>query len=607
MTDRWGIDEQYVDANGELRSIAPATIAAFREIIGEPDARPSPQIVRPADRPDLGRGELTLEDGAVIEVQGPLPPALPFGYHSLRTDGGEVPVISSPGRCHLPAERRWGWAVQLYAARSRRSWGIGDHGDLKAIADRGAADRAGFLLVNPLLATAPVAPIQPSPYSPTSRCFHNVLHLDVESVPGASEVVEEWAPFAAAARALNDRRRIDRDEVWRLKSAALHRVWQHVRDRDDRFRSWRQQQPSSLDDFTTWCVLAERHGSDYRFWPSELRRPDSAAVQEVRRAGADRASFHAWLQWCCAQQLDAVAGRLALVQDLPVGFDPGGADAWRWKRLLADGVSIGAPPDQFNADGQDWGLPPFVPWRLRTESYDPFVETVRASMSNGGGLRIDHVMGLFRQWWVPRDGGPADGAYVRFPADDLLAIVALESVRAAAVVVGEDLGTVEEGVRETMADHGMLSYRLLWFEDAEPQEWPTLSMAAVTTHDLPTVAGLWTGRDLQAQRDAGVTPNEADTQAIRKRLASAASIGEDDDLVDVVERTYELLGRAPSLLLTAALDDAVLEPERPNIPGADEHRPNWSLALPLPVEDVLDAPAARRIAAHLRAAVAQEP
>jgi 4-alpha-glucanotransferase len=288
------------------------------------------------------------------------------------------------------------------------------------------------------------------------------------------------------------------------------------------------------------------------------------------------------------------------MQDLPIGVDPDGADAWAWQDALATGASVGAPPDRYVRRGQDWGLPPFVPHRLRALAYQPFVETIRAALRHAGGLRIDHVMGLFRLFWIPAGAAPADGGYVRYPADDLLAIVALESHRAGAFVVGEDLGTVEVGVRERLADHGILSYRVMWFEDRPTAEYPELAMAAVTTHDLPTVAGLWTGADIFEQRALGLEPNEAALAATRKRLAAATGVGAEPTIDDVVAATHELLGAAPSLLVTATLDDALGVVERPNVPGTTSERPNWSLALPVPLEQLETTPLAARIARALR-------
>jgi 4-alpha-glucanotransferase len=315
-------------------------------------------------------------------------------------------------------------------------------------------------------------------------------------------------------------------------------------------------------------------------------------------------AFHAWLQWALELQFTAATDGMTVIHDLPIGVAGGGADAWVWQEVLAGGVSVGAPPDAFNANGQDWGSPPLVPWRLRDADYEPFVQSIRATIAGAGGLRIDHVMGLFRLWWVPADGSPADGAYVRYPAEDLLDIVALESHRAQALVVGEDLGTVEEGVREAMAEHGMLSYRLLWFEEDDPAEWPAAAMAAVSTHDLPTVAGLWTGADLAEQRAHGTGTDEELEQGRAGLLARLPGLPDDAPKEQAVQRAYQLLARAPSTLLSATLDDAVAEERRPNMPGADG-RPNWCLPLPVLVEDLPAHPVLQAVASTLAEGVAR--
>jgi 4-alpha-glucanotransferase len=271
-------------------------------------------------------------------------------------------------------------------------------------------------------------------------------------------------------------------------------------------------------------------------------------------------------------------------------------------------VDVGAPPDAFNSQGQNWGSPPLIPWRLRDADYEPFIQSIRATMAGGGGLRIDHVMGLFRLWWVPStgpgtNGTAADGAYVRYPSDDLLDIVALESSRAQALVVGEDLGTVEDGVREAMAEHGVLSYRLLWFEDDAPADWPAEAMAAITTHDLPTVAGVWTGKDVEEQREHGTGTDEELERGRKSLLAHLPGLPEDATVEQAVERAHQLLAQAPSQLLSATLDDAVGELRRPNMPGTTE-RPNWSLPLPVLVEDLPGHPLLQTVARTLAERVA---
>jgi 4-alpha-glucanotransferase len=279
-----------------------------------------------------------------------------------------------------------------------------------------------------------------------------------------------------------------------------------------------------------------------------------------------------------------------LVQDLAVGVDPSGADAWMWQDVLASGMEVGAPPDAFNRLGQDWGLPPFDPWRLRAAGYQPFVQTVRANLRSGGGLRVDHIMGLFRQYWVPARTDPRHGAYVRYPWEDLLHILALESERAGAFVVGEDLGTVEPSVRQELAKRNVLSSRVLWFEEGGPARFPSRSMASISTHDLPTVAGVWTGADLSAQRRLGLQPDTASVDAIRTRLQELLGVGDDASLDQVIVTAHRLLAEAPSMLVTASLEDALGVEERPNMPGTVDAWPNWSLALPRPLEQVLSDP-----------------
>ncbi|MBV8569541.1 MAG: 4-alpha-glucanotransferase, partial [Acidobacteriaceae bacterium] len=305
-------------------------------------------------------------------------------------------------------------------------------------------------------------------------------------------------------------------------------------------------------------------------------------------------------------QLARCSQHLALMQDLPIGVDPDGADAWDWQDVLASSVGVGAPPDEFNTQGQSWGLPPFVPHKLRAAGYEPFIQTIRGAFRHGGGLRIDHVMGLFRLFWIPEGMPAGQGAYVRYNADEMLALVALESERARAYVVGEDLGTVEEEARAKLASHRILSYRLLWFEKDPPEKFPREALAAVTTHDLPTVAGLWTGADLKHQEELQLKPNAESTAEIKQRLASMARLDPSSSVDEVVTGAYELLSRARSRILTAALDDAAAVEERPNLPATTpDQNPNWSLALPVPIEDLMHSELPRKIAAALSRAQAK--
>ncbi|WP_346623361.1 4-alpha-glucanotransferase [Blastococcus montanus] len=593
-TDEWGIDASWLDALDEEHQVARETIEKLRGVIGEPPAdleERAPIVARPGDALEVDEADVVCEDGEVRHIDGELPADFPLGYHWLQSPAGRRRrLIVSPGRCWLPEDRAWGWAVQLYAARSRDSWGIGDLGDLRSIRRMAADQGAGFVLVNPLHAVAPIADQEASPYLPATRRFRNPLYLRVDEVPGADAVDLE----ADAGRALSEGPLIDRDAVWARKREVLMRIF-FAHGGGEAFVRWREAQGTTLQTWATWAAITEEHGADWHTWPEELRRSDAPAVAAYAEQHGAVVAFHAWLQWALDLQLTAAAEGMTVIQDLPIGFAGGGADAWAWQEVLADGVSVGAPPDAFNSAGQDWGAPPLIPWRLRDADYEPFVQSIRATMAGAGGLRIDHVMGLFRLWWVPADSSAADGAYVRYPAEDLLDIVALESHRAQALVVGEDLGTVEEGVREAMAEHGVLSYRLLWFEEDAPAEWPAEAMAAITTHDLPTVAGLWTEADADEQREHGTGTDEELERGRNSLLAHLPGLSDDATVEQAVARAHELLAQAPSLLLSATLDDAVGEQRRPNMPGAGE-RPNWSLPLPVLVEDLPAHPLLQTVA-----------
>ncbi|HEV8586510.1 MAG TPA: 4-alpha-glucanotransferase [Methylomirabilota bacterium] len=607
MTDVWGIADGYHDAFGEWRVPSPATREALRRAMGaEGEAPPpAPVLVRRAgesiDIPEPAR--LVLEDGAAIDFDGRLPVDVPPGYHELlpRDDGPPIRLIVSPGRCVVPARRGWGWAAQVYATRSSASWGIGDLADLKRLGRWAAELGASTILINPLSAPLPVRTQDASPYYPSSRRFVNPLYLRIDDVPGARAVGAEFERLAALGKALDGDRTIDRGRVFDLKMEALERIWEAGPPADTELDRYLHERDASLRDFSIFCVLSERHGRGWRAWPAEYRRPDSPEVARFAEAHASRVRFHQWVQWLLDRQLAAACAEIGIMQDLPIGVDPDGADAWAWQDVLATGTSVGAPPDRFVTRGQDWGLPPFVPHRLRALAYGPFVETIRAGLRHARGLRIDHVMGLFRLFWVPHGLPPAEGGYVRYPAQELLAIVALESQRAGATIVGEDLGTVEDGVRETLAAHGVLSYRVMWFEDHPPARYPALAMAAVTTHDLPTVGGLWTGADFAEQRALGLGGSDDPHEGTRARLAELTGRARDAAVTEVIEAAHARLAEAPSLLVTATLDDALAVRERPNVPGTSLERPNWSLALPLPLERLETSPLARRIAEILNA------
>ncbi|MBM3221785.1 MAG: 4-alpha-glucanotransferase [Candidatus Rokubacteria bacterium] len=601
-TDAWAIDDGYFDALGVWRPTSRATHRAIVAAMGgDPKARPQAPTVRVvrAGAATRGRvrGDLTLEDGRTVHVDGALPHDLPLGYHTLHGKSGATRVIVVPPRCHLPDRLRiWGWAAQLYATRSRESWGIGDLADLRRLA-RWSAGTLGarLILLNPLAAAAVTLPQQTSPYYPSSRRFRNPLYLRVEDVPGARDDTA-LAPLVAEGRSLNAERRVDRDRVFTMKMRALETLWKRFPG-DAQFESYRAES-AGLREYAIFCALTEEHRRAWQTWPAEHRRPDAGGVRTFAEAHADRVGFHEWLQWLIDRQLAAAGEEIALMQDLPIGVDPDGADAWMWQDVLATGASVGAPPDRYIVNGQDWGLPPFVPHRLAAAGYEPFVQTIRAALRHAGGLRIDHVMGLFRLFWVPHGLTPADGVFVRHRADDLLGIVALESARARAFIVGEDLGTVEDGVRERLAEQAILSYKVVWFEPKPPAEYPPLALAAVTTHDLPTIRGLWTGADIEHQKAVGQTPNEAGLAEMRERLKTVIGLDDDAPLTTVVEETHRLLAEAPCAVVTATLDDALLVEERPNMPGTVVPA-NWSLALPKPLEEIETDPTTLAVARAL--------
>ena len=608
-TDAWGIDGTYEDAAGALKHISEEDLQILRSAIGQPPKMSGSwfedcvKVVRLGQSIPLpSSAELTLEDGTFRKIQDCLPHDLPIGYHSLqlrKKSSSPVQVIVSPGRCHFPPGLRiWGWNAQLYATRSRDSWGMGDLADLRRLARWAQSLGAGLMLINPLDAVPPVTPQEASPYSPSSRRYLNPLYLRIEELPNASERHPEIQRLANVGRALSETRLIDRDEVFRLKQEAFQLLWARFKGDPD-FDQFLVTEGEALHTFGVFSVLAERHGADWREWPTQYRRPDSEAVRILARTESNRVRSHQWLQWLLNRQLAGAAQSCPLMQDLPIGFSRGGADAWVWQDLIAAEMSIGAPPDLYNTDGQDWGLPPFIPHKLRAVRYEPFIQTIRAALRHAGGLRIDHVMGLFRLWWVPRGGAAKNGGYVRYPADDLLAIIAIESQRAEALVVGEDLGTVEVGVRETLADRNVLSYRLLWFEEEPPLAYPVKALAAITTHDLPTLAGVWTGADLDTQRQIGLEPDTAANEKFREKLIKTSGLGADAYVRLAITKTFEQLAVAPSAIVMATMEAACVATERPNMPTGGDRYPNWSIALPLSLEQLETSEHARTLAGIL--------
>ncbi|MFP4310393.1 MAG: 4-alpha-glucanotransferase [Nitriliruptoraceae bacterium] len=606
-----GIWTTYHDAFGTRYDLSEEAATQLLEAMdlspGQPvpDGRDAVVVTGPHRCESVPPGELALEDGTHLRVDGQLPAELPLGYHDLHRDDGVVTrIVSSPGTAPAHPPRIWGLAVQAYALHSRHSWGVGDLDDLRRLAAWAGRAGARTLLVSPLDAVVHEEEREQSPYFPSSRRFRDPLYLAVHEVPGIEQVGEQvLAELAEAAR--GDGTRIDRGRVIAAKREAMERLWvaQGRREPHPAFAAYRAEQGEALARFATFETISERYAAGFRRWPAALQDPDGPAVAEVVATETDRVTFHAWVQWHLDEQLRAAGQAAPLMRDLPIGVDPEGADAWEWQDVLATGVTIGAPPDELGPDGQDWLLPAFIPWKLRQVAYRPFIETLRAAFRHASAVRIDHVLGLYRLFWIP-PAGPTSGTYVDQDRAALLDILALEAHRAGAYVVGEDLGTVMDGVREDLVGRGMLRYRVLWFEEQEPAHWDRRGLGSISTHDLPSIGGLWTRADLDAQREAGVAPDVERLERMRRDLAQRAGLAEDAELATACVAAARLLAGAGCDVVVAQLEDAIGATHRINVPGTDAtQRPdNWCLPLPVAVEDLRDHDLARRVTAVLREA-----
>jgi 4-alpha-glucanotransferase len=607
----WGISESYVDYRGVIHRPPTEAVERILAAMAAQSECPTPPKTRVVTRDERLASDtavaIELEDGGEHSITAArIPGDIPLGYHRLvHDDGTRSRLIVSPGVCFLPPDldAAWGWALQLYSLRSHGSWGVGDLHDLSEIGSWARSLGAKAILLNPLSAVAPGQPQQTSPYFPSSRCFLNPLYLRIEDVPGSSSAQAQLSAASRAGRALNNDDLIDRDAAQIAKMRALEMLWDGFPGDPD-FDGYRAERGDLLGDFATFMALEEVFGRDRASWPPDLQRRDLTKVRRWRKANERRVLFHEWLQWLLDRQLKAAREKIGLIQDLPIGVDPEGADAWNWHEVVATGIGVGAPPDELSSAGQGWGLAPFDPWKLRAEGYEPFIQTVRAALRHGSGLRFDHVMGLFRLFWIPAGMPPSAGTYVRYPARDLLNIVALESHRAGGYIIGEDLGTVEPEVRQEMAKRNMLSYRVMWFEEDPPSSYPRLSLATVTNHDLPTIAGVWTGADHEEQKRVLGEANSSSLRAMRDKLVQMVGGETDVPIEEVIAEAYRLLASAPSLIVIATLEDALAARRRPNIPGTTTERPNWSLPLPVSLQELREDRLVRQIAEALSGRIA---
>lgn len=571
-------------------------------------------------RPLPGAVLLVGEDGSETAVREETPAGLAAGWYDVHTrDGSQSTLVAAPAQVP-PTPATWGWMLQLYALRSGSSWGIGDFGDLREFVEWTAAEHgAGAVLLNPLHAPGPTHPVQPSPYTPSSRRFANPLALRIEDLDAYRHAAPRTRSEVDALLVSAATPRIDHDLVWSAKRAALELLWREA-GRPDPLEGTTGD--DGLANWATYCALAERYGGRWSRWPVGLRDVHGPAVGRERRALSPRIAFHAWVQQQCAAQLAAVrdsarrAGMaLGVLHDLPVGVDAEGADAWALADVLAPGVSVGAPPDNFTPRGQDWGLPPWRPDRLAATGYRALREMLRAILSHADGLRIDHVAGLWRLWWIPPGDSPDRGTYVHYDAEVMLAVLSLEARRAGAVVVGEDLGTVEPEVTEALAANGMLGSAVAWFmrDESHPEQpllpsakWPARAAASLSTHDLPTAAGFLAGEHVRARAELGLLDDVAaeEKSAARERdewVALLRSEGllssPDPGDAEIVVGMHRFLASTPSRLKLISPYDVIGERRQPNLPGTIDEYPNWRQPLPETFEELRADPRVTEIAA----------
>lgn len=611
----------------------------------------------------------SVEGTRQIQFQLAIPVALPLGYYDLSVVAtfessriqGHTLLIVAPSTCYTPGAfqdsgRVWGLWTQLYAIRSQRNWGFGDFTDLEALVRWAAVDLGAEVIgVNPLHALKNRRPHHISPYSPNSRVYLNELYVDLERVPEFASSPDARRlvasdEFRSRIEACRKSDWVDYEGVHAIKWAVFEQLFRTFEEthfietagrrrastgRGESFERYCRTQGESLDRYAIYAALSEHFQRSsppiwvWRAWPVEYQHPDNDAVQAFAMRHRDRIRFHQYVQWVAEEQLAEIS-RVAvdlgmpvgLYHDLALGNDPSGAEGWLLQDVLAMEADCGCPPDAFAMQGQNWGFPPFNPVALREQAYRPFIRLVRQNLSRGGALRIDHVMGLFRLFWIPQGHPASAGTYVQYPFDDLLGILALESVRAKTVVVGEDLGTVPDWVREKLEAANILSYRVFYFEREadgswkQPSDYPVRSLAVMTTHDLPTWLGFWTGEDLQTRAKLGLFPTEEarqqaweererDKTKIVEALARASLLSESPDRPEgsrmhqaesLLEPVHRFLARSSSCLALASLDDWLGEVSQVNLPGTVDQYPNWSRKLSVPLEAMRGERLVRRLA-----------
>jgi 4-alpha-glucanotransferase len=622
----WGIESRYYDAFGRLQEVEPEALARLLTALWrgeEPRRRRLPEtlIVRTGREASVplqaspGTAATWTIEAEHIVARGAgeapvlrLPNDLPTGSFTLRAKVGgqqeKATLLVAPERAYQGEDqaRHWGIAVQLYGVRSQRNWGHGDFTDLAALVDIAADHGASAIGLNPLHALFDDHAEDASPYSPNSRLFLNTLYIDVEAVPGFPGL--ETAGLRDAVERLRLAESVDYAGVARAKEKALRLAYENFRnggfpgDRQQ-FEAFRAERGDVLRRFAAFEWLRRRHGMPWQNWPRKWRDAKEAALAKLRQQHDAEIAFYEFVQWAAHEQLTACCEHIralgmapGLYLDIAVGVSPSGFDAWNDRDTTLDAVSIGAPPDILNVEGQNWGLAGVNPIALEHHKLEPFRRMLRASMRFAGAVRLDHVLGLKRLFLIPKGMVARQGSYVRFPFEALLAVIAQESVANRCVVIGEDLGTVPEGFREMLADWGLWSYQVMMFErDGEgrfrpPEAYSADALATFNTHDLATFAGWASDHDLAVKRGIGMDPgeNEADRSFARARLREALGLPEHTDADFPAVASY--LARTPSRLLVLAMEDVLGLLDQPNVPGTVHEHPNWRRRLPATLEDV---------------------
>jgi 4-alpha-glucanotransferase len=661
LAEAAGLEIQWNNYAGEPRTVQPEALRAVLTALGYPcanaaqireslarlapeeglDALP-PQITARVGAPiRLSAGnqaaKLLLESGTTLDLalqDNTLAPVSDPGYHRLLIGNREIVLAVAPQHAPRVGRRVWGIATQVYGLRRPGDGGIGDTLAVAEFAEAAAARGADLLALSPVHALFAARPDHYGPYSPSSRLFLNPLLASPELVLGRG---------AVAAAGLNEEfARLEQAELidWPKSTAAKMRLFRILftrlfldADAPEAMRlEYLQFEAESgpllsghacFEALQAEQLALDPKAVDWRHWPADLRDPESAAVAAFAQAHHHDVSFHVFLQWIAERSLAAAQHRarragmgVGLIADMAVGMDPAGSHAWSRQSDILSGLTIGAPPDLYNPNGQQWGITTFSPAALRTTGYAPFLATLRASLRNAGGIRIDHAMGLQRLWLVPEGASPANGAYLRYPLTDLLRLLVLEANRHHAIVVGEDLGTVPEGFQEALEAHGVYGMRVLWFEKdgdrfVPPDRWTRGAMAMTTTHDLPTAAAWWTGADIALRAECGVLSKnqrreelEQERSGEREALWAAfsdAGIAEGDKPDGpalFVDAALRFVTRTNSEIALLPLEDILGQEEQPNLPGTTAQHPNWRRRYHQPVDRVLNGAAVnRRVAA----------